>query len=126
MINIHPSLLPAFPGAHAHRDVIAAGATKSGCSVHYVDAGMDTGKVIAQYEVDVLPNDTESTLSSRIKRLEHKLYPMVIDAIASGDFSNLPWELKLLNSLLKPEISTLGKFTNNSFIELPSKFSSRR
>ena len=90
VINIHPSLLPAFPGAHAHRDVIAAGATKSGCSVHYVDAGMDTGKVIAQYEVDVLPNDTESTLSSRIKRLEHKLYPMVIDAIASGDFSNLP------------------------------------
>jgi phosphoribosylglycinamide formyltransferase-1 len=90
VINIHPSLLPAFPGAHAHRDVIAAGATKSGCSVHYVDAGMDTGKVIAQYEVDVLPNDTESTLSSRIKQLEHKLYPMVIDAIASGDFSNLP------------------------------------
>ena len=51
---------------------------------------MDTGKVIAQYEVDVLPNDTESTLSSRIKQFEHKLYPMVIDAIASGDFSNLP------------------------------------
>lgn len=90
IVNIHPSLLPDFPGAHAHRDVIAAGAKKSGCSVHYVDSGMDTGQVIAQYEVAVLPNDNETTLSAKIKQLEHKLYPMVIDAIASGDFSNLP------------------------------------
>ena len=90
IINIHPSLLPDFPGAHAHRDVIAAGATKSGCSVHYVDAGMDTGEIIAQYEVAVTPEDTEASLSSKVKQLEHKLYPMVIDAIASGDFSNLP------------------------------------
>ena len=90
IINIHPSLLPDFPGAHAHRDVIAAGATKSGCSVHYVDAGMDTGEIIAQYEVAVAPEDTEASLSEKVKQLEHKLYPMVIDAIASGDFSNLP------------------------------------
>ena len=89
IVNIHPSLLPDFPGAHAHRDVIASGVEKSGCTVHYVDAGMDTGQIIAQCEVAVLPEDTEETLASRIKHFEHILYPMVIDAIASGDFSNL-------------------------------------
>lgn len=89
IVNIHPSLLPDFPGAHAHRDVIASGVRKSGCTVHYVDAGMDTGQIIAQCEVEVLPEDTEETLASRIKHFEHILYPMVIDAIASGDFSNL-------------------------------------
>ena len=89
IVNIHPSLLPDFPGAHAHRDVIASGVKKSGCTVHYVDAGMDTGQIIAQCEVEVLPEDTEETLASRIKHFEHILYPMVIDAIASGDFSNL-------------------------------------
>ena len=89
IVNIHPSLLPDFPGAHAHRDVIASGVKKSGCTVHYVDAGMDTGQIIAQCEVEVLPEDTEETLASRIKHFEHILYPMVLDAIASGDFSNL-------------------------------------
>ncbi len=89
IVNIHPSLLPDFPGAHAHRDVIAAGATKSGCSVHYVDAGMDTGKIIAQREVSVGLDDTEETLSAKVKQIEHRLYPIVIDAIASGDYSNL-------------------------------------
>ena len=92
IINIHPSLLPDFPGAHAHRDVIASGVKKSGCTVHYVDAGMDTGQIIAQCEVDVLPEDTEKTLASRIKHFEHILYPLVVDAIASGDFSNLNFD----------------------------------
>ena len=90
VVNIHPSLLPDFPGAHAHRDVIAAGVTKTGCTVHYVDAGMDTGQIIAQCEVEVLADDTEASLASRVKEFEHKLYPLVIDAIASGDFSDLP------------------------------------
>lgn len=89
ILNIHPSLLPDFPGAHAHRDVIASGADKSGCTVHYVDAGMDTGEIIAQCEVEVFPEDTEETLAARVKQFEHILYPMVVDAIASGDFSNL-------------------------------------
>ena len=90
VVNIHPSLLPDFPGAHAHRDVIAAGVTKTGCTVHYVDAGMDTGQIIAQCEVEVLADDTEASLASRVKEFEHKLYPLVIDAIACGDFSDLP------------------------------------
>ena len=89
ILNIHPSLLPDFPGAHAHREVIASGADKSGCTVHYVDAGMDTGEIIAQCEVEVFPEDTEETLAARVKQFEHILYPMVVDAIAGGDFSNL-------------------------------------
>ncbi len=89
IINIHPSLLPDFPGAHAHRDVIAAGVKKSGCTVHYVDAGMDTGEIIAQCEVEVADDDTEETLALKVKQFEHILYPLVIDAIASGDFSSL-------------------------------------
>lgn len=92
ILNIHPSLLPDFPGAHAHRDVIASGADKSGCTVHYVDAGMDTGEIIAQCEVEVFPEDTEETLAARVKHFEHILYPMVVDAIACGDFSNLKFD----------------------------------
>lgn len=89
VVNIHPSLLPDFPGAHAHRDVISAGVKKSGCTVHFVDSGMDTGEIIAQREVEVLPGDTVTSLSSRIKTFEHVLYPAVIDALATKDFSNL-------------------------------------
>ena len=84
ILNIHPSLLPEFPGAHAHRDVIAAGATKSGCTVHFVDSGMDTGPIIAQEEVDVLPEDDEHTLSEKVKIKEHVLYPAVIDLLSEG------------------------------------------
>ena len=78
ILNIHPSLLPDFPGAHAHRDVISAGVKKSGCTVHFVDSGMDTGPIIAQKEVEVLADDDESSLGERIKIEEHKLYPKAI------------------------------------------------
>ena len=84
ILNIHPSLLPDFPGAHAHRDVIAAKATKSGCTVHFVDSGMDTGPIIAQEEVDVLLEDDEDSLAEKVKLKEHMLYPMVIDMLSSG------------------------------------------
>ncbi len=81
IVNIHPSLLPAFPGAHAHRDVLAAGAKVSGCTVHYVDAGMDTGEILGQRRVPVFPGDNESTLAERVKIEEHLLYPQIIDQI---------------------------------------------
>ena len=81
IVNIHPSLLPNFPGAHAHRDVLAAKAKLSGCTVHFVDSGMDTGKIIAQRKVPVFPNDTIETLSKRVKVEEHILYPLVIDEL---------------------------------------------
>jgi phosphoribosylglycinamide formyltransferase 1 len=78
IINIHPSLLPNFPGLEAWTQAVAAGAKESGCTVHYVDAGMDTGEIIAQAKVPVLPNDTPETLHARIQVEEHKLYPAVI------------------------------------------------
>ena len=73
MINTHPALLPAFPGAHPVRDAIAAGVSVTGATVHWVDAGMDTGEVIAQVPVEVLPTDDESTLHERIKIAERGL-----------------------------------------------------
>ena len=73
MINTHPALLPAFPGAHPVRDAIAAGVAVTGATVHWVDAGVDTGEVIAQATVEVLPGDDESTLHERIKIVERGL-----------------------------------------------------
>ena len=73
VINTHPSLLPLFPGAHAVRDALAAGAKVTGTSVHWVDAGLDTGSVISQRQIDVLPGDDEATLHERIKITERAL-----------------------------------------------------
>lgn len=73
VINSHPALLPNFPGAHAVRDALAAGATKTGCTVHWVDEGMDTGKVISQQEVAIKAGDDEATLHERIKIVEREL-----------------------------------------------------
>lgn len=78
IINIHPSLLPKFPGLEAWKQALAAGETVTGCTVHYVDAGIDSGEVIAQREVPVLPNDTPETLHARIQAAEHELYPQAI------------------------------------------------
>ncbi len=87
LLNIHPSLLPEFPGAHAHRDVLAAQAKITGCTVHYVDSGMDSGKIISQREVEVFADDNEASLSSRVKLVEHILYPQTIDDFATGNLS---------------------------------------
>lgn len=84
VVNIHPSLLPHFPGAHAHRDVLAAGTTISGCTVHMVDEGMDTGAILGQRSVPVFAGDNESSLSDRVKVEEHRLYPTVLTWIAEG------------------------------------------
>jgi phosphoribosylglycinamide formyltransferase-1 len=82
IINIHPSLLPAFPGLEAWKQALAAGATEAGCTVHYVDEGMDSGEVIARAKVPVLPGDTPEQLHARIQVEEHKLYPEVIRKFA--------------------------------------------
>ncbi len=73
IVNTHPSLLPAFPGAHAVRDAIAAGVTETGCTVHWVDEGVDTGPVIAQVRVAIEPGDDEAALHERIKVIERDL-----------------------------------------------------
>jgi len=83
VINIHPSLLPAFPGLEAWKQALAAGATESGCTVHYVDAGMDTGEIIAQRRVPILPGDSAAAVHQRIQVQEHELYPAVIADFAS-------------------------------------------
>ena len=84
VVNIHPSFLPHFPGAHAHREVLASQTTITGCTVHLVDEGMDTGAILAQRIVPVFKDDDESTLSARVKVEEHRLYPQVLTWIAEG------------------------------------------
>jgi phosphoribosylglycinamide formyltransferase-1 len=78
LLNIHPSLLPAFKGAHAVRDALAAGAKETGCTVHHVINEVDAGEVILQAKVPVLANDTEKTLHERIHEAEHKIYPQAL------------------------------------------------
>ncbi len=78
MLNIHPSLLPAFPGLHTHARALAAGATRHGCTVHLVTDTMDEGPILGQAEVTVLPNDTEAALAGRVLAQEHLLYPRVL------------------------------------------------
>ena len=75
VLNIHPSLLPAFPGLHAQRQALDYGVKLSGCTVHFVDEGLDSGPIILQEAVPVLPQDTEESLSQRILEVEHRLYP---------------------------------------------------
>lgn len=84
IINIHPSLLPAFPGLHAWKQALEAGATVTGCTVHLMDAGIDTGRILGQRQVPVLPGDSAESLHARIQAAEHQLYPEILRAIAAG------------------------------------------
>ncbi len=84
MMNIHPALLPAFPGLHAQRQALEYGVKVSGCTVHFVDQGMDTGPIILQAAVPVLDNDTEESLAARILTQEHIIYPRAIGLFADG------------------------------------------
>ena len=81
IINSHPALLPLFPGAHAVRDALAAGAKKTGTTIHWVDAGVDTGEIIAQAELDIALEDNEETLHERIKILERSLIVATIEQV---------------------------------------------
>ena len=78
MLNIHPSLLPSFTGLHTHERALEAGVKLHGCTVHFVTADLDAGPIVAQAAVPVLPNDTVETLSKRVLKQEHRLYPKVI------------------------------------------------
>ena len=84
ILNIHPSLLPAFPGLHAHRDALAHGVKVSGCTVHFVDEGLDSGPIIQQAAVPVLDDDTEESLAARILKEEHRIYSEAIALVLSG------------------------------------------
>lgn len=85
MVNIHPSLLPAFKGLHTHRQALDAGVKEHGVSVHLVTAELDHGPVIEQSKIDVLPGDTEASLARRALELEHILYPRIIRQIVEGE-----------------------------------------
>lgn len=87
IMNIHPSLLPAFPGLHAQKQALDYGVRYSGCTVHFVDEGVDSGAIIFQEMVDVYPNDTEDTLSERILVKEHQIYPKAIQLFSQGRLS---------------------------------------
>lgn len=84
IINIHPSLLPLFPGLHTHDRAIAAGMRVAGCTVHFVTEGMDEGPIIAQAVVPVLPGDTSDSLAARVLTVEHRIYPKALQLLADG------------------------------------------
>jgi phosphoribosylglycinamide formyltransferase-1 len=84
LINIHPSLLPAFPGLDTHARALAAGARMHGCTVHFVREGVDDGPIVSQAEVPVLPGDTPDALAARVLAAEHRLYPKALALVASG------------------------------------------
>ena len=84
LVNIHPSLLPAFKGLHVHRQVLDAGVTLSGCTVHFVMPELDSGAIIAQAAVPVFADDDEAKLAARTLEAEHKLYPLALGLLASG------------------------------------------
>jgi phosphoribosylglycinamide formyltransferase-1 len=84
IMNIHPALLPAFPGLHVQRKALEYGARFAGCTVHFVDGGVDTGPIIIQAVVPVLDDDTEASLSARILQQEHRIYPRAIQLFAEG------------------------------------------
>ena len=87
MLNIHPSLLPNYPGLHTHARALAAGDREAGCTVHEVTPVLDDGPILGQARVPVLPGDTEATLGARVLAMEHRLYPAVLRRFARGDHS---------------------------------------
>jgi phosphoribosylglycinamide formyltransferase-1 len=84
MLNIHPSLLPLFPGLHTHQRALNAGMKIAGCTVHFVTEGMDEGPIVAQAAVPVIDTDTEETLAGRVLTVEHRLYPLALRLLAEG------------------------------------------
>jgi phosphoribosylglycinamide formyltransferase 1 len=85
MLNIHPSLLPKYPGLHTHARALAAGDSEAGCTVHEVTADLDAGPILGQSRVPILPGDTEDSLAARVLTMEHQLYPAVLRRFAMGD-----------------------------------------
>jgi phosphoribosylglycinamide formyltransferase 1 len=92
IVNIHPSLLPAFPGKDAIGQALAAGVEKTGVTIHYVDEGMDTGPAIASATVKIAPGETRETLQKKIQRIEHSLFPEVLEQLLNGEEEAVQWE----------------------------------
>ena len=93
ILNIHPSLLPSFPGLHTHRRALDAGVKLHGCTVHVVTSALDAGPIVAQAAVPVLPGDTEETLAGRVLEAEHRIYPQVVRWFLEGRVEFLPGDI---------------------------------
>jgi phosphoribosylglycinamide formyltransferase-1 len=100
IMNIHPALLPSFPGLHGQRQAHEYGVKISGCTVHFVDEGMDTGPIIIQAAVAVRDDDTEDSLSERILKYEHKIYPEAIKLFSEGRLELVGRKVKIKNALV--------------------------
>lgn len=107
LINIHPSLLPMFPGLHTHERALEAKATHHGCTVHFVDSGVDTGPFIAQSSVPVKKDDSPDTLAARVLVQEHILYPWIVGAISRGEI-HLSGRRVVYSDTARAEASQLG------------------
>jgi len=97
IMNIHPALLPAFPGLNAQKQAIDFGAKISGCTIHFVDDGVDTGPVVLQEAIRINKNDTEKTLSAKILSIEHKIYPKAVSLFAKNKIVVKGRKVKILN-----------------------------
>ncbi len=98
IMNIHPALLPSFPGLHSQKQAVDYGVKISGCTVHFVDEGVDTGPIIIQSAVPVLDDDTEETLAARILKEEHRIYPQAIQLFADGSLETDGRKVKIKNN----------------------------
>jgi len=106
IMNIHPALLPSFPGLHGQKQAVDYGVRISGCTVHFVDEGVDSGPIIIQAAVPVHPDDTEENLSERILKLEHKIFPEAIRLFAEGRLKVEGRKVKVLNYALPDKYFT--------------------
>ena len=102
LLNIHPSLLPAFPGLDTHTRALTAGTKLHGCTVHLVTEALDAGPILAQAAVPVLPDDSEAVLAARVLAQEHILYPLALRALIDGTAVSPPSGAALLNPLPEP------------------------
>ena len=87
ILNVHPALLPKYPGGHAIDDALDAGETEAGMTIHWIDEGVDTGKIVEQKKCSIMPDDTVDTLKARVQELEKEWYPKVLQRLHSGDIS---------------------------------------
>jgi phosphoribosylglycinamide formyltransferase-1 len=109
MLNIHPSLLPAFPGGHAVRDALEWGAKVTGCTVHLVDEEVDHGPIVAQEAVPILEEDDEASLHARIQEAEHRLYPAATALLLSGRVQVKGRRIRILDPGARPAGSSGGE-----------------
>ena len=123
LMNIHPSLLPAFPGAHAHRDVLAYGAKISGCTVHFVDEGTDSGPIILQAAVEVREDDTEETLAARVLEQEHIIYPRAIKLFIDGRLTVDGRKVRIGGDNMKIKRALISVSNKLGAVELAKKLS---